>query len=218
MPDFLTPFHYDYMLRAIWVSALIGGVCGFLSSFITLKGWSLMGDALSHAVVPGVALAYMFGLPFALGAFIAGLLAAGAMAQGFGAYTLIGPVGGVICALAIVAASRAQPAVLPTDGPPGIAPVAIGWTDLHPLVAAFWELVQARQDLAERHRPGRLKQWLNQLRRCHPQAEALYGELRVISDPKRITEHLDEAGRSTSHVSAFAESRQSPTPGCHRVA
>ena len=76
----LTPFHYDYMLRAIWVSALIGGVCGFLSSFITLKGWSLMGDALSHAVVPGVALAYMFGLPFALGAFIAGLLAAGAMA------------------------------------------------------------------------------------------------------------------------------------------
>jgi manganese/iron transport system permease protein len=59
---------------------LIGGVCGFLSSFVTLKGWSLMGDALSHAVVPGVALAYMFGLPFALGAFVAGLLAAGTMA------------------------------------------------------------------------------------------------------------------------------------------
>jgi len=77
---FTSPLHYDYMLRAIWVSAMIGGVCGFLSSFITLKGWSLMGDALSHAVVPGVALAYMFGLPFALGAFIAGLLAAGAMA------------------------------------------------------------------------------------------------------------------------------------------
>ncbi len=76
----ITPLNYDYMLRAIWVSALIGGVCGFLSSFITLKGWSLMGDALSHAVVPGVALAYMFGLPFALGAFVAGLLAAGAMA------------------------------------------------------------------------------------------------------------------------------------------
>jgi manganese/iron transport system permease protein len=78
--DLLTPLHYDYMLRAIWVSALIGGVCGFLSSFVTLKGWSLMGDALSHAVVPGVALAYMFGLPFALGAFVAGLLAAGTMA------------------------------------------------------------------------------------------------------------------------------------------
>jgi ABC-type Mn2+/Zn2+ transport system permease subunit len=76
----LTPFHYDYMLRAIGVSALIGGVCGFLSSFVTLKGWSLMGDALSHAVVPGVALAYILGLPFALGAFVAGLFAAGTMA------------------------------------------------------------------------------------------------------------------------------------------
>ena len=76
----LTPFQYDYMLRAIWVSALIGGTCGFLSSFVTLKGWSLMGDALSHAVVPGVAIAYILGLPFALGAFAAGLLAAGTMA------------------------------------------------------------------------------------------------------------------------------------------
>ncbi|MEO8615372.1 MAG: metal ABC transporter permease [Luteolibacter sp.] len=75
-----TPLQYDYMLRAIWVSALIGGVCGFLSSFVTLKGWSLMGDALSHAVVPGVAIAYILGLPFALGAFVAGLLAAGTMA------------------------------------------------------------------------------------------------------------------------------------------
>ena len=76
----LTPLQYDYMLRAIWVSALIGGTCGFLSSFVTLKGWSLMGDALSHAVVPGVAIAYILGLPFALGAFVAGLLAAGTMA------------------------------------------------------------------------------------------------------------------------------------------
>lgn len=75
----LTPFQYDYMLRAIWVSALVGGSCGFLSSFVTLKGWSLMGDALSHAVVPGVAVAYILGLPFALGAFVAGLLAAGTM-------------------------------------------------------------------------------------------------------------------------------------------
>jgi manganese/iron transport system permease protein len=84
MTDFLQslaiPFQYEYMLRAIWVSSLVGGVCGFLSSFVTLKGWSLMGDALSHAVVPGVAIAYIIGVPFALGAFIAGLLAAGAMA------------------------------------------------------------------------------------------------------------------------------------------
>ena len=68
------------MLKAMWVSALIGGVCGFLSCFVTLKGWSLMGDALSHAVVPGVALAYLAGAPFALGAFFAGLLAALGMA------------------------------------------------------------------------------------------------------------------------------------------
>jgi len=70
------PFQYEYMLKAMWVSALIGGVCALLSCFVTLKGWSLMGDALSHAVVPGVAIAYLAGAPFALGAFISGLLAA----------------------------------------------------------------------------------------------------------------------------------------------
>lgn len=73
------PFHYEYMVKAIFVSALIGGVCGFLSCFVTLKGWSLMGDALSHSVVPGVAAAYILGLPFALGAFATGLLAAAGM-------------------------------------------------------------------------------------------------------------------------------------------
>jgi manganese/iron transport system permease protein len=67
------------MLNAIWVSALVGGVCGFLSSYLMLKGWSLIGDALSHAIVPGVAGAYMLGLPFSLGAFISGGLAAGSM-------------------------------------------------------------------------------------------------------------------------------------------
>jgi ABC-type Mn2+/Zn2+ transport system permease subunit len=76
----LTPFHYDYMLRAILVSGLIGGVCAFLSCFITMKGWSLMGDALSHSVVPGVAVAYALGWPFAAGAFGTGLLAAAGMA------------------------------------------------------------------------------------------------------------------------------------------
>ncbi|MBC8011543.1 MAG: metal ABC transporter permease [Burkholderiales bacterium] len=75
----LEPFSYDYMLTALWVSALVGAVCGLLSGFVTLKGWSLMGDALSHAVVPGVALAYLAGLPFAVGAFTSGLLAAAAM-------------------------------------------------------------------------------------------------------------------------------------------
>lgn len=72
----LTPFHYDYMIKAMLVSGLIGGVCAFLSCFITLKGWSLMGDALSHAVVPGVSLAWLLGLPFSVGAFVAGILAA----------------------------------------------------------------------------------------------------------------------------------------------
>ncbi len=72
----LEPFTYEYMAKAIWVSALVGGVCAFLSCYLILKGWSLMGDALSHAVVPGVALASLGGLPYAVGAFAAGILAA----------------------------------------------------------------------------------------------------------------------------------------------
>ena len=75
----LLPFTYSYMTNAMWVSALVGGVCAFLSAYLMLKGWSLIGDALSHAVVPGVAGAYMLGLPFALGAFLSGGLAAAAM-------------------------------------------------------------------------------------------------------------------------------------------
>lgn len=76
----LEPFAYEYMQRAIWVSALVGGVCAFLSCYLMLKGWSLMGDALAHAIVPGVALAYLLKLPYAAGAFLSGLLAAVAMA------------------------------------------------------------------------------------------------------------------------------------------
>ncbi|MFN3549431.1 MAG: metal ABC transporter permease [Mesorhizobium sp.] len=75
----LEPFSYGYMVNAIWVSALVGGVCAFLSAYLMLKGWSLIGDALSHSIVPGVAGAYMLGLPFSLGAFLSGGLAAGAM-------------------------------------------------------------------------------------------------------------------------------------------
>lgn len=75
----LEPFGYGYMTNAMWVSALVGGVCAFLSAYLMLKGWSLIGDALSHSVVPGVAGAYMLGMPFALGAFISGGLAAAAM-------------------------------------------------------------------------------------------------------------------------------------------
>ncbi len=79
METLLLPFTYGYMFNAMWVSALVGGVCAFLSAYLMLKGWSLIGDALSHSIVPGVAGAYMLGLPFALGAFAAGGLAAGAM-------------------------------------------------------------------------------------------------------------------------------------------
>lgn len=75
----LQPFSYGYMVNAMWVSALVGAVCAFLSAYLMLKGWSLIGDALSHSIVPGVAGAYMLGLPFALGAFFSGGLAAGAM-------------------------------------------------------------------------------------------------------------------------------------------
>lgn len=75
----LEPFSYNYMVNAMWVSALVGAVCAFLSAYLMLKGWSLIGDALSHSIVPGVAGAYMLGLPFALGAFLSGGLAAGAM-------------------------------------------------------------------------------------------------------------------------------------------
>lgn len=75
----LEPFSYNYMTNAMWVSALVGGVCAFLSAYLMLKGWSLIGDALAHSVVPGVAAAYILGLPFALGAFVAGGLAAGSM-------------------------------------------------------------------------------------------------------------------------------------------
>ena len=75
----LLPFSYGYMINAIWVSALVGGVCAILSAYLMLKGWSLIGDALSHSIVPGVAGAYMLGLPFSIGAFFSGGLAAGAM-------------------------------------------------------------------------------------------------------------------------------------------
>jgi manganese/iron transport system permease protein len=80
MSELLVPFEYNYMVKAIWVSALVGGTCAFLSVFLMLKGWSLMGDALAHAIVPGVAGAYLLKLPYAAGAFLAGLLAALGMA------------------------------------------------------------------------------------------------------------------------------------------
>ncbi|MDJ1183707.1 metal ABC transporter permease [Roseofilum casamattae] len=69
---FIEPLQYGFLRQAIWVSAFVGLVCAVLSCYITLKGWSLMGDAVSHAVVPGVVVAYALNIPFAIGAFIFG--------------------------------------------------------------------------------------------------------------------------------------------------
>lgn len=68
----IEPLQYPFLVRAIWVSAFVGLVCAVLSCYITLKGWSLMGDAVSHAVVPGVVVAYALNIPFAIGAFLFG--------------------------------------------------------------------------------------------------------------------------------------------------
>lgn len=77
--ELLLPFQYDYMNKAIFAATFIGAVCAMLSSYLMLKGWSLIGDALSHSIVPGVAAAYMIGAPYVVGAFFSGLLASAAM-------------------------------------------------------------------------------------------------------------------------------------------
>jgi ABC-type Mn2+/Zn2+ transport system permease subunit len=74
--NLLEPFQYSFMTDALLVGALVGAVCAVLSCYLVLKGWSLMGDAISHAVLPGVVLAYAAGLPLAVGAFASGLLCA----------------------------------------------------------------------------------------------------------------------------------------------
>ena len=70
------PLSYPFMQRALIVAVLVGAVCAVLSCYLVLKGWSLMGDAVSHAVLPGIVIAYAIGLPLALGAFVAGLACA----------------------------------------------------------------------------------------------------------------------------------------------
>ncbi|WP_320674407.1 metal ABC transporter permease [Prochlorococcus sp. MIT 1341] len=67
------PLSHEFMRRALLISAVVGGVCGLLSCYMTLKGWALMGDAVSHAVMPGVVVAYALGLPFSIGAFVFGV-------------------------------------------------------------------------------------------------------------------------------------------------
>ncbi len=74
--NWAAPFQYDFMLIALGIGALVGAVCAVFSCFLVLKGWSLLGDAIAHAVLPGIVLAYVAGLPLALGAFASGLLCA----------------------------------------------------------------------------------------------------------------------------------------------
>ncbi len=69
------PLQYSFMFKAVVVSAIVGVACAILSCFLILKGWALLGDAISHAVLPGVVLAYIIGIPFGLGAFIFAMLA-----------------------------------------------------------------------------------------------------------------------------------------------
>ncbi|WP_411827445.1 metal ABC transporter permease [Luteolibacter sp. AS25] len=74
MNEFFEPFQYAFMQNAILVGVVVAAMCAVLSCFLVLRGWSLMGDAVSHAVLPGIVLAYIAGLPLALGAFLAGLV------------------------------------------------------------------------------------------------------------------------------------------------
>lgn len=74
----LEPFTYGFMVKALLIAALVGGVCALISCYLILKGWSLMGDAISHAVLPGIVAAYLFHIPLGIGAFAAGLLNAAA--------------------------------------------------------------------------------------------------------------------------------------------
>lgn len=79
MEILLEPFTYEYMNKAIFAAAVVGAVCAFLSAYLMLRGWSLIGDALSHSVVPGVAGAYALGIPYVIGAFASGFMAAMSM-------------------------------------------------------------------------------------------------------------------------------------------
>ncbi|TIS63970.1 metal ABC transporter permease [Mesorhizobium sp.] len=77
----LSPFQFDFMVNALIVSVLVAIPTALLSCFLVLKGWSLMGDAISHAVFPGVVIAYIVGFPYSIGAFAAGMVCA--LATGF---------------------------------------------------------------------------------------------------------------------------------------
>ncbi len=72
----LSPFEHEFMRTALLMAVMVGTVCAVFSCFLVLKGWSLMGDAVAHAVLPGIVIAYWAGLPLSIGAFASGLLCA----------------------------------------------------------------------------------------------------------------------------------------------
>ena len=67
MNAFFEPLQYGFMRDALLVGAVVAAMCAVLSCFLILKGWSLMGDAISHAVLPGIVIAYIVGIPLAIG-------------------------------------------------------------------------------------------------------------------------------------------------------
>ena len=73
LDNLLLPLQFDFMRDALLMAAVVAVPCALLSCFLVLKGWALMGDAISHAVFPGVVIAYMIGIPLAVGAFVAGM-------------------------------------------------------------------------------------------------------------------------------------------------
>lgn len=81
MEKLLEPFQFEFVREAMAAGTMVGAVCAVLSCYLVLKGWSLMGDAISHAVLPGLVIAQMFGAPAVVGAFLSGLLCA--VATGF---------------------------------------------------------------------------------------------------------------------------------------
>jgi manganese/iron transport system permease protein len=76
MSDLFLPFHFPFMQNAFWAAFILAPPTAILSCYLVLKGWSLMGDAIAHATLPGIVLAYIAGLPLLLGAFLAGMFSA----------------------------------------------------------------------------------------------------------------------------------------------
>ena len=76
MSELFLPFQFSFMINAFWIAVILAIPTAILSCFLVLKGWSLMGDAISHAVLPGIVLAYLMNIPLVIGAFVSGMICA----------------------------------------------------------------------------------------------------------------------------------------------